>query len=102
MVSDYAKAQDQTPPSQTPESEIQPAASLTPESDIKLPESLAQEQAAIFAGRRGIDHPKDIHDPGDDLDVENIETRLAVISHQPRCFSARSFASERMDCSPFT
>jgi Ti-type conjugative transfer relaxase TraA len=71
MVSDYAKALNQTLHSQPPESEIQPAGSLTPESDIKLPESLAQEQAAIFAGRRGIDHPKDIHDPGDDLDVEN-------------------------------
>jgi hypothetical protein len=71
MVSDYAKAQDQTPPSQTPESEIQPAASLTPESDIKLPDSLAQEQAAIFAFRRGIDHPKELDDDGPDLDVEN-------------------------------
>ncbi len=71
MVSDYAKAQDQTPSGQMPESEIQPAGSLTPESDIKLPDSLAQEQAAIFAVRRGIDHPKELNDDGPDLDVEN-------------------------------
>jgi Ti-type conjugative transfer relaxase TraA len=71
MVSDYAKARDQTPSGQAPESELQPAASLTPESDIKLPDSLAQEQAAIFAVRRGIDHPKELNDLDDDLDVEN-------------------------------
>jgi Ti-type conjugative transfer relaxase TraA len=71
MVSDYARAQDQNLPDQPPESGIQPAGALTPESDIKLPDSLAQEQAAIFAFRRGIDHPKEVNDDGPDLDVEN-------------------------------
>ena len=54
MVSDYTQSQEQN------------LSNLVPESDIKIPPALAQEQAALFAWRRGIDR----HDEHDDANVE--------------------------------
>jgi Ti-type conjugative transfer relaxase TraA len=54
MVSDYAQSQEQN------------LSGLIPESDIKIPPALAQEQAALFAWRRGIDR----HDAHGEANVE--------------------------------
>ncbi len=59
MVSDYDRSQEQN------------LSGLIPESDIKIPPALAQEQAALFAWRRGIDRYDEHHDANVELVVDD-------------------------------
>ena len=59
MVSDYDRSQEQN------------LSNLAPESDIKIPPALAQEQAALFAWRRGINRYDEHHDANVELVVDD-------------------------------